>query len=284
MAEARKAREHGRAGVPPLAIAHRGGAGLAPENSLAAIRRALELGVDGIELDVRLSRDGHPMVIHDATVDRTMEGRGRVSTMSLAALQALRTRGGTFPTGAAPGAAGGPGGVPTLREGLALARGRARLFLDVKTDDGEPHRAIAEKLLGAAQAAGPDAAVTFLSFDLFCLRRLRELEPAASLELLASWAFFRAHGRAALHHLLDEARGLRVEAIGLHQELMTLELLGTLREAGLAADVWTVNDGPAMRRFALMGVNAITTDRPDLLQQVLAALPAEAAGSPPPSA
>ncbi len=283
MGEARKAREHGRVGAPPLVIAHRGGAGLAPENSLAAIRRTLELGVDGIELDVRLSRDGHPVLIHDATVDRTMEGRGRVSTMSLAALQAVRIRGGATPAGAASGAGWG-GGVPTLREALALARGRARLFLEVKTDDGEPHRAIEEKLLGAAQAAGPDPPITFLSFDLLCLRRLRELQPAAPLELLASWAFFRAHGRAALTHLLDEARALRVEAIGLHQELMTPEVLGTLREAGLAAGVWTVNDEPAMRRFALMRVNAITTDRPDLLQQVLAALPAEAAGNSPPSA
>jgi glycerophosphoryl diester phosphodiesterase len=249
---------------------------------LAAIRRAQELGVDGIELDVRLSRDGHPMVIHDATVDRVMEGRGRVSTMSLAALQALRIR-GAIPLGGTASGADWAGGVPTLREALALARGGARLFLDVKTDDGEPHRAIEEKLLGATRAPGPGVAVTFLSFDLLCLRRLRELDPAASLELLASWAFFRAHGRAAVNHLLDEARGLRVEGIGLHQELMTSELLGTLQEAGLAASVWNVNDVPGMRRFALMGVKAITTDRPDLLQQVLAEFPAEAAGNPPPS-
>ena len=252
--------------VRPLVVAHRGGAGLAPENSLAVFRRALDLGVDAIEFDVRLSRDGHPVVIHDATVDRTMEGRGRVSALPLAALQALRARGGNA------------GGVPALREILALARGRARIFIEVKTDDGEPHRAIAEKVLGAAQAAGAEAAITFVSFDLLCLRRLRELQPAVPLGLLVSWAFFRAHGRSAVDHLLDEARCLRVEGVGVHHELMTTELLGTLREAGLAADVWTVNDQAAMRRFSLLGVAAITTDRPDLLQQVLAELPAEASG------
>jgi len=104
------------------------------------------------------------------------------------------------------------------------------------------------------------------------------LEATAHLGLLASWAFFQAHGRAALGHLLDEVRCLRAEAVGVHHELMTPEILNALRQAGLAASVWTVNDAPAMRRFALLGVDAITTDRPDLLQQVLAELPAGTPG------
>ncbi len=251
----------------PLVVAHRGGAGLAPENTLAAFRRALDLGVDALELDVRLSRDGHPVAIHDATVDRTMEGSGRVSAMPLAALQALRARGV------------GGGGVPSLREVLALARGRTRLFVDVKTDDGEPHRAVEEKVLRATQAAGVEAAVTFLSFDLLCLRRVRELHGGVAIGILVSWGFFRAHGRAALDRLLEEARGLQAERIGVHHELATPALLGDLRGAGLATDVWTVSDAPAMRRFALLGVDGLITDRPDLLQQVLAELPADAPGA-----
>ena len=253
-------------GRRPLVVAHRGGAGLAPENTLAAFRRTLDLGVDAIELDVRLSRDGHPVVIHDATVDRTMEGRGRVGAMPLAALQALRSR------------AGGGGGVPALREVLALGRGRARVLVDVKTDDGEPHRAFEEKLLGAVQAAGGDPRLTFISFDLLCLRRLRELHGGASLGILVSWGFFRAHGRAALDRLLEEAQGVKAERIGVHQELATPELLGDVRGAGLATDVWTVNDPSAMRRFALLGVDGLITDRPDLFQQVLTELPADAPG------
>lgn len=251
----------------PLVVAHRGGAGLAPENTLAAFRRALDLGTDAVEMDVRLSRDGHPVVVHDATVDRTMEGRGRVSAMPLAALQALRAR------------AGGGGGVPALREVLALGRGRARLLVDVKTDDGEPHRAIEEKLLSAVRAAGADAGVTFVSFDLLCLRRLRELHGGASLGILASWDFFRAHGRPALDCLLEEAQGLKVERVGLHHELATPELIGDVRGAGFATDVWTVNDPSAMRRFALVGVDGLITDRPDLLQQILSELPADAPGA-----
>ncbi len=251
----------------PLVVAHRGGAGLAPENTLAAFRRALELRVDAIQLDVRLSRDGHPVAIHDATVDRTMEGTGRVSALSLAALDALRARG-----------AGG-GGVPALREVLALARGRGRIFIALKTNDGEPHRALEAKALDAVQAAGVEAAVTFLSFDLLCLRRLRELNPRVPLGILASWGFFRVHGRTALDRLLEEARGLRSERIGIHHELGTPALIGELRGAGQAADVWTVNDVSGMRRFALLGVDGLITDRPDLLQQVLSEIPADARGA-----
>ena len=250
-----------------LVVAHRGGAGLAPENTLAAFRRALEHGVDALELDVRLSRDGHPVVIHDATVDRTMEGSGAVAALPLAALQALRARGT------------GGGGVPGLREALALTRGRCRTFIDVKTDAGESHRAIEEKVLGAAREGGADAGVTFLSFDLLCLRRLRELHGSASLGMLISWAFFRVHGRAALGRLMEEAGGLTAERICVHHELATPPLLADLREAGYATDVWTVNDPSAMRRFALLGVDGLITDRPDLLQQVLSETPADAPGA-----
>jgi glycerophosphoryl diester phosphodiesterase len=255
------------AGTRPLVIAHRGGAALAPENTIAAFRRALELGVDGVELDVRLSRDGHPVVIHDATVDRTMEGCGRVCDLSLGALQALRARGG---------GGGGGGGVPALREVLALVRGRARLYLEVKADDGEARRAIEEKALAAVAEAGPETEVTFVSFDLLCLRRLRELSRTIPLGVLVSRDFFEAHGRAAPEHLLDEARGLQAQRIAVHHELATPDLLEAVRAAGLSADVWTVNDAPAIRRFALLGVDAITTDRPDLFRQILPQLPADA--------
>jgi len=253
-----------QAGTRPLVVAHRGGAALAPENTLAALRRALDLEVDAVELDVRLSRDGHPVVIHDATVDRTMEATGRVRDLSLGALQALRPRGGRG------------GGVPALREALALVRGRARLFLEVKTDDGEARRALEERVLAVVAAAGPEAAVTFVSFDLLCLRRLRELNRSVPLGVLVSWDFFQAHGRAAPDRLLEEARGLRAQRVGIHHELAAPDLLEAVRAAGLAADVWTVDDAPAMRRFALLGVDAVTTDRPDLLRRILAELPADA--------
>ncbi|HEY7676191.1 MAG TPA: glycerophosphodiester phosphodiesterase family protein [Candidatus Methylomirabilis sp.] len=254
-------------GRRPLVVAHRGGAGLAPENTLAAFRRALDLGVDAVEMDVRLSRDGQPVVIHDATIDRTMEGRGRVSAMPLATLQALRAR------------AGGGGGVPALREVLALGRENARFLVDVKTDDGEPHRAIEAKLLSAVQPGGGDLRVTFVSFDLLCLRRLRELHGGASLGILVSWGFFRAHGRAAADRLVEEAQGVRAERIGVHHELATPELLAEVRGAGFATDVWTVNDPSVMRRLALLGVDGLITDRPDLLLHVLAELPADAPGA-----
>src|SRR5436309_263912 len=126
-------------GAPPFIVAHRGASALAPENTLAAFRRALEAGAPAVECDVHLTADGAPIVIHDARVDRTTNGTGEVASLTLAALRALDA-GGWFD----PRFAGER--LPTLEETLAIAAGRSRVFVELKPGGGAAlvDRALAE--------------------------------------------------------------------------------------------------------------------------------------------
>lgn len=143
-----------------MVTAHRGAHGAAPENSVAAIERAIGLGADIVEIDVRLTRDGVPVLMHDETVDRTTDGTGAVSAMGFeeVARLALRDRAG----------ASTPHRVPTLREALEAARGRILVDLDLKTRDVEP---IASRVVEADAAAG----VLFFHGDFDQLDRFRAI-------------------------------------------------------------------------------------------------------------
>src|SRR5262249_45661174 len=132
--------------MAPLIIAHRGDSSHRPENTLAAFVGALEVGADLVELDVQLTADGHIVVIHDVTVDRTTDGRGDVRRMSLPEIRALSAG-----YGAVFGAAYAGERVPTLAEALGLLRGRARVMIEIKgesvgadDEDGIESRTIAE--------------------------------------------------------------------------------------------------------------------------------------------
>lgn len=111
----------------PMVIAHRGGASLGPENSLMAIESAIALGVDAVEVDVRLSADGHVVVMHDKSVNRTTDGKGRVNGLSLAQLKGLSLL----------DAAGNKTDerIPTLDEVLELVAGRCRVLIEIKDND-----------------------------------------------------------------------------------------------------------------------------------------------------
>ena len=111
----------------PMVIAHRGGASLGPENSLMAIERAITLGVDAVEVDVRLSADGHVVVMHDKSVNRTTDGKGRVNGLSLAQLKGLLLL----------DAAGNKTNerIPALDEVLELVAGRCRVLIEIKDND-----------------------------------------------------------------------------------------------------------------------------------------------------
>ena len=111
----------------PMVVAHRGGASLGPENSLMAIERAITLGVDVVEVDVRLSADGYVVVMHDKSVNRTTGGKGRVNGLSLAQLKGLLLL----------DAAGNKTDerIPTLDEVFGLVAGRCRVLIEIKDND-----------------------------------------------------------------------------------------------------------------------------------------------------
>lgn len=163
----------------PVAIAHRGDAAHAPENTLAAFRSAIAAGADWLEMDVQMSDDGHLVVIHDTTVDRTTNGSGRVADFSLAQLQALD--------------AGDGEQIPTFVQVLDLARA-ANIDIMPEAKSPELYPGVEMKIVQALDAAGYGDRAVVQSFDDASLARLRELSPDLPLCALYGLGHFDLSG------------------------------------------------------------------------------------------
>jgi glycerophosphoryl diester phosphodiesterase len=213
-------------------FAHRGASVNHPENTLRAFRHALVIGVGGIELDVRATADGIPVVIHDRDIERTTDGVGYVDEMPMARLA-------TFD-------AGDGERVPTLAEVLALVGDAAQLDIEIKGAGIE--RAVLKVL-----AEYPAVTWAISSFDWDTLRTMRRLDPVAEL-----WPLAESVG----DDLFAIAAELGSPAVSLIAGAYTTETAPNLRHAGLRVVVWTVNDPREARRIADLGAFALCTDDP----------------------
>jgi len=248
-----------------LKVAHRGGAGLAPENTLAAFNEGLEQGADHLELDIHLSKDGQLVVMHDAALERTTNGRGEISDFSaaeLAALDASAKYKGPNPPGPQP--------VPTLEQVLSLAKGRAGVQIEIKLrTDKSRYAGIEAKLVEMLRAHDMLADVVVLSFDFPTLLEIKRIEPSLKTCALISTAYLQDIGAGGPQKVAEEIAALGAEYVGVNQTWLSDALFAALRERGLQVGVWTVDDPEEMRKFAAMGVAFITSNRPDLLRQAL---------------
>ncbi|HEX3177272.1 MAG TPA: glycerophosphodiester phosphodiesterase family protein [Methylomirabilota bacterium] len=246
----------------PLVAAHRGGAGLWPENSLTAFRGAVALGVDALEFDVHLTADGVPVVIHDVTLDRTTTARGLVRATTLEALRAARLldRSGA-PT---------EDRVPTLAEVLEVAAPAPVAVLpEIKVDvvrgrypDIETH------VVALLRAYGLTARASVQSFDDATLRRLRALDPALRTMLLVGrvrMVAAMATGADAVRWAQDVGAG----DLGIEHRLIDADLVAAARAAGIRVAAWTVNEDADVRRLSALGVDVVMTDRPDRVRRLL---------------
>ncbi len=240
----------------PANFSHRGASARLPENTLASFRAALEAGAGGLELDVRVTRDGHPVVMHDATVDRTTDGFGEVAGMTLEAVRRL--------------SAGLPGEkVPTLRE-VFEEFPDAALNLDIK-DWYLP--GAEEVVLGVLREAGVAERVLVASADHRVLRRFRraaggEFYTGASRREIA---VFYAASLLRLEHLVRPAYvALQVPVYYGPLRLLTSRFVRAARTVGVRVDVWTINDPARMREVLDLGADAVMTDRPEELAKILA--------------
>ncbi len=265
--------------VAVAVIAHRGASGHAPENTLPAFRRALEMDADMIEMDLRLSADGHVVVIHDATLDRITDGTGPVAERTLAELQALDA-GYAFagPGGAHPYRGTGVR-IPTLAEVLD-AFPDARMLVELKAGAGESLADSAAAVLARHRAGGR---VLVASFDSGYLRRFRHRMPGVPTGAGAGeTARFYVAQLAGLDRWYRPPAGFLIvpPALG-GRPLVTPRFLRAARRLGVEVHVWTVDDPGAMRRLAASGVDGILTRHPDRLRAVLgdtaAPRPAQAA-------
>ncbi len=229
--------------MPPLILGHRGASAVAPENTRAAFERAFRDGADGIELDVTLSRDGVPVVIHDDTLDRTTDGRGAVWDRDLADLRRLDA-GGWF------GAGFRGERIPTLAEALDLARGRGIVNVEIK--HGRGARMLVDPVVRVLKAHGREDGIVVSSFDPRILRRLRARD--------RRWrtAFLRSGGQRRPLWLM----AAYAAADFLHPDVRLSETAAKVARGWGRIVVWTVDDEPTARTLAARGVRGLITNRP----------------------
>lgn len=219
--------------------AHRGASAEFPENTMAAFRRALELGADGIELDVHLSRDGHPVVIHDETVDRTTNGTGAIAEMTLAALKTLDAGAGET--------------IPTLGEVLDLVGDALHVDIEVKAN------AAGEAVL--KELEGRSSRWLISSFDWDVLRYVRTKSADAELWVLTIGATDEA---------IAAAKEVGSPALAILQKALDEDIVAHIKEQGLGFWPWTVNDPQRAELYACWGAIGICTDDPATIQKAFA--------------
>lgn len=226
----------------PLVIAHRGASAEAPENTLAAFRRALALKVDGLELDVQVTRDGVPVVFHDQALRRLTGAPRRLATQTWRELKELRVH-GTDP-------------IPRLATVLALVRGRAVVQIELKR--GAPVAPVVRTIRRARASPW----VILASFELALVRSARRLAPDIPRMLITE-----GHDLAKLRRAMTT-----LGAVGLslhHRAVRNRAIVEEIHRHGGTVWCWTINTAPAMRRLAARGVDAILSDNPALLKRTL---------------
>ncbi|WP_409341288.1 glycerophosphodiester phosphodiesterase [Paenibacillus sp. MBLB4367] len=238
--------------IRPLIIAHRGASGEAPENTLGAFKLGLEQGCHAIELDVHLSKDGHIVVCHDTTLDRTTDRTGAISELTLAEIQTADA-GSWFHEKYAGER------IPTLEQVFELVPPSIVINVEIKGSYGRrTEHALAELL----RRTGRLSSVVVSSFDHKCLAFLKLLEPEVQIGLLYSFTPVR---HAALASLL----GVPVYSLHPHFFSLNQEDVRDAVSQGLQVYPWTINAEDQLRKAAEYGVSGIITDYPGRLKNVL---------------
>lgn len=255
----------------PLLFAHRGGSGIAPENTLAAFDGAVRLGVDGLELDVRFSRDRLVVVHHDASLARTTDRTGPVSSLSADELARVDAGWHFRPGGPdAPATFRGQGwGVPTLKDVLRRYRD-ARVIVELKLN--EP--ALARAVLADVRAATADDRVCLASFGRRVMQEARRLAPHVATSAAREevrWALYRSWIRWPVSRVAYG--GYQVPETSGVTRIVTPRFVRHAHDAGLGVQVWTVDDPETAHRLLEWGVDALISDRPDRLQGLVAGRP-----------
>ena len=227
--------------------AHRGASARAPENTMVAFRQAAAAGADGIELDVHLSMDGVPVVIHDDTLERTTSGRGAVARASVKKIR-------SFDAGAWFDESFRGESVPTLAEVLDWLPSSLRLNIEIK--EGAAGLAVIELI-----SAYPAADLVVSSFNHKVLQDLRARDANLPLAFLTDSRFW--HGAAR--------KAVACRAIAFHprQDIVSRPMMDFCRRHGLAVHTWTVDDPGRVRSLARIGVEGVFTNDPANLLEAL---------------
>jgi glycerophosphoryl diester phosphodiesterase len=240
---------------PVMIIAHRGFSGKAPENTMAAFKKAVDLGSDALEFDVRFSRDGQLVVFHDDVLERTTNGKGRVADLTLRELRHLDA--GYWFHSAFAGES-----IPTLKDVLELTRKRILLNIELKKGDHGQYSMLdlADRTLQEVVRAGMEQQVLFSSFDLDAVQRILEKDPRIQVALIT---------RDPWNSPFDAMRGKHFQVLNSRKSALNENNLSAARQQGIRVNVWTLNTDDEMEKFISMGVDGIITDYPDRLIELL---------------
>jgi len=240
--------------------AHRGYSEVYPENTLIAIEKAFEVGADRVETDLALTQDGHVVLMHDRTVDRTTDGSGRVQFMTLAEVKALDA-------GAWKGARFAGERVPTLEEALELARGKGELNLEIKVT-GSAGSYVAETIRRAVEIVQEHEAhdyVIFSSFDFEALQQVQRLDPELRV-LLLDW-----DAPSAAFDYLDVAIAQGFYGWSPTAQYATPERLQRAEEHGIFVHIGA-GPSPRLREFVALGVDGFSANDAKTLVDFLESL------------
>ena len=217
-----------------IRVGHRGAAGHAPENTLAAIHAGFACGVDLVEIDLRRTADGALVALHDATVNRTTDGSGRIARLSLKEVKRLDAGNGT--------------GIPTLEEVLEAAAGRSGLMLELKV------RNIAQQTVATVRRTSFKGPLLYASFLHDELTHVREADPAASLMVL-----FDRVPPASVAHAVKYAPS----HVGLRHSNASRRLVESFHHANMFVFVYTPKRPTDIQRAISLGVDGVISNFPD---------------------
>lgn len=235
-----------------LICAHRGVSAYYPENTLLAIEEAVKVGADITEIDVRRTSDGHIVLMHDETVDRTTNGSGAVAAMTLEDLCCLDA--GTWKGEAFAGES-----VPTLLDVLELCRDRD-MFLCIEIKQ----QGIASDVVGVVEGAGMTENVAIISFDFDTVCQVRQANPRVA----TGWLTARIEP-AELDNTISRLLAQGIPIMSALATQVTTQVVRRCHLRGISLYAWTIDDPHEAKRFADMGVDVVASNRP---AEIIAAL------------
>ncbi|MDD6919794.1 MAG: glycerophosphodiester phosphodiesterase [Eubacteriales bacterium] len=237
----------------PFVWAHRGASGYAPENTLPAFQMAADMGADGVELDVQLTKDGVLVVCHDETIDRTSTGKGWIKDLTFEELRKLDFFNGNEKYKGVQ--------IPTMEEVFNLLKDSG-LTINIEMKNGVVfYENLEEKLVELVHKCGWEDRVIYSSFNHYSVKKLKEIEPTAKV------GFLYADGTM---NMPEYAKDYGVDA--LHPALYNIQFPGLMekcREYGLEVNVWTVNELPYIQMCCMLDVDAIIGNYPDKIREVI---------------
>ena len=255
-------RNEKRGALTPLIIAHRGASALAPENTIAAFAKALESGADGVEFDVRLSKDGVPVVIHDATLLRTAGVNYQVADLTaeqLADVDAGSWFNAAYPANADPAFAAE--GVPSLRTVLQhLENATGPIYIEIKCETDSDVSPLVDAVCREVRDSPLLGRMIVKSFRLGAIPRARAVLPGIRTAALFAPQVMRLLRKEK--YLINIARELGADHLSVHKTLASRKLIRKAEKYGMPVTVWTVSTPRWITRAARLGLFAVITNDP----------------------